>query len=182
MRSFGFASEDAVVSVGTNGKMSELSAAMGLTSLENFDNAVRCNRRNYLAYRRGLANVPGIRMLEYDLAEENNFHNVVVEVDENLAGLDRDLLRAVLVAENVLARRYFFPGCHRLEPYRSMPQCLPQPLPATDRVARRVLSLPTGDQVSELGIEAICQLVRQAVAHGERLNEETKPIAVGASI
>jgi len=36
MRNFGFTGYDDVVSVGTNGKMSEISAAMGLTGLESW--------------------------------------------------------------------------------------------------------------------------------------------------
>jgi len=47
MRNFGFAGIDQVIYVGTNGKMSELSAAMGLTSLESVDEFVAANRRNH---------------------------------------------------------------------------------------------------------------------------------------
>ncbi len=35
-----------------------------------------------------------------------------------LASAAMTLVR-VLHAENVLARRYFYPGCHEMEPYRS---------------------------------------------------------------
>src|SRR6267378_2313680 len=51
MRNFGFAGLDRVIYVGTNGKMSELSAAMGLTSLESVDEFVAANRRNHQLYR-----------------------------------------------------------------------------------------------------------------------------------
>ena len=60
MRNFGFTGYDEVQALGTNGKMSEVSAAMGLTSLESAGEFIAVNRRNYLAYRRGLAGVPGI--------------------------------------------------------------------------------------------------------------------------
>ena len=59
MRNFGFAGYDEVVHVGTNGKMSEVAAAMGLTSLESLDEFVAVNRRNYEAYRAALGGVPG---------------------------------------------------------------------------------------------------------------------------
>ena len=51
MRNFGFAGYDKVVSVGTNGKMTEVAAAMGLTSLESFDEFVATNHRNYNLYQ-----------------------------------------------------------------------------------------------------------------------------------
>ena len=50
MRNFGFAGYDQVVYVGTNGKMGELSAAMGLTSLDAIDEFIAENRRNHAAY------------------------------------------------------------------------------------------------------------------------------------
>ncbi|HVM48660.1 MAG TPA: DegT/DnrJ/EryC1/StrS family aminotransferase, partial [Candidatus Acidoferrum sp.] len=122
MKNFGFQGYDNVVCIGTNGKMTEVCAAMGLTELESMDGFVGANRRNYQAYRSGLEGIPGVTLVSYDEMERCNFHYIVLEVDE-AAGLERDLLVQALHAENVLARRYFFPGCHRMEPYLS---CFPQ--------------------------------------------------------
>ena len=121
MRNFGFTDYDEVRSLGTNGKMSEASAAMGLTSLESADEFIAVNRRNYLAYRRASAPCPGRpRGIRRDRAEQLPVRRV--EVDHERAGLSRDQLQRVLWAENIVARRYFYPGCHRMEPYRSMPR------------------------------------------------------------
>ena len=65
MRNFGFTGYDAVSALGTNGKMSEASAAMGITSLESADEFMAVNRRNYLAYGRRLTAVPGIELVAY---------------------------------------------------------------------------------------------------------------------
>jgi len=109
MRNFGFAGIDDVDYVGTNGKMTEVAAAMGLTSLESIDQIITANECNYRAYQKGLAGLPGISLFSYDEAERNNFQYIIVEVDEAQAGISRDLLVKVLHAENVLARRYFYP-------------------------------------------------------------------------
>ena len=50
MQNFGFRGYDNVVYLGINGKMSEVSAAMGLTNLESLDKVVRHNRANYRDY------------------------------------------------------------------------------------------------------------------------------------
>lgn len=72
----------------------------------------------------------------------------------------------MLWAENVLARRYFYPGCHRMEPYRSHPP--PQgPLEHTERLASRVLLLPTGTAVATDDIDAIGGLFRLIAAHAD---------------
>ena len=143
MRNHGFADYDEVSHVGTNGKMSEMAAAMGLTSLESREAFVAANRRNHEAYRAGLEDVEGVDLIAYDYAEQCNWQYVVLEVDES-AGLSRDELQQVLWADNVLARRYFFPGCHRMEPYRSLFPDAGQRLPQAERLVGRVLALPTG--------------------------------------
>ncbi len=119
MRNFGFGGYDRVIYPGTNGKMTEICAAMGLTSLEAMEEIVAVNRRNYEAYEKGLQSLPGISLKEYASTERRNYQYIVVEVDETKATLNRDELVAVLQAENVLARKYFWPGCHRMEPYKS---------------------------------------------------------------
>jgi dTDP-4-amino-4,6-dideoxygalactose transaminase len=161
LRNFGFVGLDCVTAVGTNGKMSELAAAVGLTSLDEMGTIVTANRANYVAYRRTLAGIDGLKLISFDPQEASNFQYVVVEVDEQAAGLSRDELVAVLSAENVLARRYFFPGCHRMEAYRTG-SAVP-PLPITERLAARVLALPTGLQFDGEVVSRIAAILRMAV-------------------
>jgi dTDP-4-amino-4,6-dideoxygalactose transaminase len=163
LRNFGFAGCDRVTSIGTNAKMSELSAAVGLTSLDNLATIVAVNRQNYDAYRRCLRPLAGLKLLTYDAREKSNFQYVVVEVDEQIAGLSRDELVAVLSAENVLARRYFHPGCHRMEPYRSDVTMAARSLPVTERLADSVFALPTGLQLDERTIERIGEILAHAL-------------------
>lgn len=160
MKNFGFSSYDEVSHLGTNGKMSEISAAMGLTGLESFDRFVAVNRRNYLRYRRELADVPGLRLLSFDDDDTPNYAYVVLEVDEARTGLDRDTIYRCLHAEGILARRYFYPGCHRMEPYRSLFPHAHLLLPETEALVRRVLVLPTGTSVEEKDVDAVCSLLR----------------------
>ncbi|HWC25528.1 MAG TPA: DegT/DnrJ/EryC1/StrS family aminotransferase [Solirubrobacteraceae bacterium] len=181
MRNHGFADYDDVRYVGMNAKMTEVAAAMGLTSLEARDDFYAANRRNYDAYRVGLAGVPGIDLVAYDDAELCNRHYVVVEVDE-AAGLSRDDLHRVLWAENVLARRYFFPGCHRMEPYRSLFPDAGLELPETERLADRVLALPTGTPIDRATVDAITDLIGRAVADGPQLSRRLRVRAVGGDL
>jgi dTDP-4-amino-4,6-dideoxygalactose transaminase len=81
--------------------------------------------------------------------------------------LSRDDLLSTLQAENVLARRYFWPGCHRMQPYRSYFPNASLLLPETEKTAGRVLVLPTGTTVGEQEIEIICDILRMAIANAE---------------
>ncbi len=185
MKNFGFSGYDKVSYIGTNGKMTEMSAAMGLTSLECLEEFRAANFRNYLAYRHHLSDLSGVRMVEYDERERNNYQYIVLEIDEVIAGIGRDDLIKVLHAENVLARRYFWPGCHRMEPYRSYYPNAGLLLPVTEEVASRLLVLPTGVSISVEDIATICRIVRTAMAHAEsvkgKLRNGMSPQALVAS-
>lgn len=143
MRNFGFAGYDNVIHPGTNGKMVEVCAAMGLVNFEHIEDVLAANRRNHAAYAEGLAGLPGIRLLDYDPAEYSNHQYVVVEVGDDCPA-KRDEIVAALHAQNVLARKYFWPGCHRMKPYRDLFPHAGLMLPVTERVAASVVVLPTG--------------------------------------
>jgi dTDP-4-amino-4,6-dideoxygalactose transaminase len=163
LRNFGFVGVDRVISVGTNAKMHEMSAAMGLVSLDQLPQYIAANRRNYLAYEKALHGVPGVALLSYQQHPQCNYQYVVLEIDQAKTGLRRDVLLQVLQAENIVARRYFFPGVHRMPPYRTLPSSAPEGLPWTERLVDRVLVLPTGPTVSEEQIETICSIIRLAI-------------------
>ncbi len=172
MTNFGFSGYDEVDSIGTNGKMTEVSAAMGLTNFHSIDDFIRANRRNYQQYQREFADIPGITLLPHDLEERRNFQYIIVEVDAQQSGISRDALVQALHAENVLARRYFWPGCHRVEPYRTLYPGAGRHLPCTEQVAERVMALPTGTAVGEYEIAIIGNIVRTAVANAHSLRKE----------
>lgn len=171
MRNFGFAGYDKVDYLGVNGKMTEICAAMGLTSLEAIDDVIAINRRNHKAYSEQLRDLPGVCLVQYNASERNNFQYVVVQVDGNVAPLNRDELISVLHAENVLARKYFWPGCHRMQPYRTLQPNAAKELPQTEVVASRVLILPTGQEVSTETVGQICGIIRRAFENAAPVRE-----------
>lgn len=172
MKNFGFSGYvDDVIYIGTNGKMNEFSALTGLTNIESIDTFISANHRNYQTYKRELENIPGISLITYDHRERCNYQYIVLEIDESVTGVSRDQLVDVLRAENVLARRYFYPGCHRMEPYRSYFPHAGLVLPETERLVKRVLSLPTGTAVGADEIREICQIIRLSVSSGPEMAE-----------
>ncbi|MBF8258494.1 MAG: dTDP-4-dehydro-6-deoxyglucose aminotransferase, partial [Actinobacteria bacterium] len=137
-----------------------------LSSLESMADVIDANRRNYLQYREELKEVPGVRVAVYDESDRCNYQYVVLEVDESGPLPDRDFLVRILHAENVIARRYFHPGCHRMEPYRTRFPGAGKLLPVTERLAGRVMSLPTGTSIGGEEIQAICSILRTVVENG----------------
>ena len=172
MKNFGFVGYDDVESIGINGKMSEVCAAMGLTSLAGSKQVIDTNYRHYQQYREELSNVDGIELLTYDAAEQSNYQYIVTLVDDTVVSISRDQLMNLLWAENVRARRYFYPGCHRMEPYNSLFPSAAARLPVTESVLQRVLLLPTGTAVSAEDVSRICEIIKFAVSHGEEIKQE----------
>ena len=170
MRNFGFSGYDQVARLGTNGKMQEISAAMGLCQLDELDGLLEINRRNYRAYREAFAGVPGISLLALDKPETLNCQYVVGTLAPGLPAFARDLLVDVLWAEYVLARKYFHPGCHRAAPYAAR---APVPvLPVTDDLCRRVVVFPTGTAVQPDQIRQIADTVRFVLEHADDVQRQ----------
>lgn len=162
MKNFGFTGYDQVDSIGTNGKMNEISAAMGLTNLEAIDEIISVNRSNFHHYQAGLSKIPGISLIDYGSPEKHNYQYVVVDVDPLECPCSRDELVEALHAQNVIARKYFWPGCHRMEPYLSEQPDVWKSLPNTEKIAQRIIVLPTGQAVTVQTVDRICEMIRHA--------------------
>ncbi|MGA1868183.1 MAG: aminotransferase class I/II-fold pyridoxal phosphate-dependent enzyme [bacterium] len=169
MKNFGFQGKDNVIHIGVNGKMSEISAAMGLSSLECIEEFIMANYRNYKYYYQELERIPGIRLVSYDDRERFNYQYIVLIIDEEVTGISRDRLVEILHAENIIARRYFYPGCHKMEPYRSYSPHAGMMLPNTEKFVHKVLILPTGPTIDQDHIKRICTILRVAIENSSDL-------------
>jgi dTDP-4-amino-4,6-dideoxygalactose transaminase len=170
MRNFGFAGYDQVSRLGTNGKMQEISAAMGLCLLDELDHLLEINRRNYQAYHEAFRDCKELSLLKLDRPETLNCQYIVASLAAGAPPFLRDLLAEVLWAENLLVRKYFHPGCHRAAPYASR---MPAPvLPVTDDLCRRVLVLPTGTAVQPGQIQQAADCIRFILKHADEIHRQ----------
>jgi dTDP-4-amino-4,6-dideoxygalactose transaminase len=163
------------VSRTANGRMSEAQAAIALLSLDDFDQILERNRDIFAAYRDALVGLPGLRLIEPQAVSTTNYQYVVCEIDSEKFGLNRDELQQVLRAENVLARRYFYPGIHRCPPYAGLYPQVAERLPVTEALCSMVLQLPIGQSIDVAGAQRIGQIIRlaqeQATSIRRRLGE-----------
>lgn len=164
MRNFGFVGYDRVESLGINAKMPEVCAAMGLANLSVLEATLAATRATWEAYRAGLDGIPGLSLRSLGPDRESHGHYVIVEIDEPGFGLHRDQLLATLAADGILARRYFYPGVHAMEPYRTRWPEAGARLPRTDAVVARVLALPAGAELGTDRVERVCRQIREAQA------------------
>lgn len=162
LKNFGFSGLDGVVELGTNAKMSEISAAMGLSMFGKIDQFAEKNRQNYLHYQSILDDVPGIELFRFQPAERTNWQYVVMLIDEEEFGASRDTIHKHLHRNNILAKRYFYPGCHRVPPYQGDFLSEGRTLKNTDELCQSVLCLPTGSTIEPEEIARVCEVLQDA--------------------
>lgn len=173
VRGFGFKGQDNVaVPGGLNAKLNEIHAAMALAGLDDLEAQVVRNRERYLTYKRLLAPLKGIRLLEFDENHQPGYKNIVIEVLDDWP-LSRADTVSILNAEMILARAYYTPPLHRK--HMAYPH-VPVDLPVTDRLAERYILPPCGHLVSNEDIAEIVALLSfisaNAVAINARLQQQ----------
>lgn len=162
MRSSAGAGKPVEVTRTVNGRMSEAQAAIALMSLEDFPANQKNNETLYRLYEAHLAVIHGLHLVKPTGVSFSNYQHLVCRVNERAFGLSRDLLIALLKAENVNAQRYFYPGLHRSIPYsQELPQYLDH-LPNTDNLCASCIRFPVGTLVYAQSVERICNILLRA--------------------
>lgn len=176
MTNFGFGGreKDKVDYLGINGKMTEISAAMGLAMFDSIEEVRSVNEGNYLKYREVFSQIEGLDLiLPPPELTRHNWQYVIAAVNGKAFGLDRDALVKALEAENVLVRRYFYPGCHRMIPYSQDAAKRRESLPNTEKLADSVISFPTGQTMGPREIEGVAECLKAISEHSKEIIEKT---------
>jgi dTDP-4-amino-4,6-dideoxygalactose transaminase len=158
LKNFGFKNDIEVVMPGTNAKMNEMQALMGIHVLKYHDEIVEKRSAITDRYRQRLNEIPGIRMtpaLSPDIRHSHAYFPI--EVDENRFGMSRDQLHKKLQEYNVFSRRYFYPLLCDYACYRSV--FVKDPLTIARQVSERILTLPIYDSLELSDVETICEII-----------------------
>jgi dTDP-4-amino-4,6-dideoxygalactose transaminase len=130
---FGFDGRRESMRVGTNAKMSEISAAFALCSLEDWEQE-RVEWQKAHAMARRIETQLGLGTVPRTAEQLSPYWIVELESPEQT-----DRVENVLEQQGIGTRRWWFPTCHTMEGFRHLPV---PPLPNTDDIAPRVLGLP----------------------------------------
>jgi len=159
LKNFGFKNELEVVMPGTNAKMNEMQALMGIQVLKYLEEIIQKRARITELYRDRLKEVPGIRFapsLPQNI--KHNYAYMPIEVDKQEFGMDRDALYDNLGKYNVHTRRYFYPLICDYACYRSV--SINDPLTVARRVSESILTLPIYDSLELSDVETICEIIQ----------------------
>lgn len=179
LKNFGFKNEVEVVMPGTNAKMNEMQALMGLHVLKCLEEIIGQRARITDVYRDRLRDVPGIRLTPALPPEVHyNYAYMPIEVDEEEFGMSRDALYEKLKEWNVYTRRYFYPLICDYSCYRSI--SVNDSLAVARRVADRILTLPIYDGLELSDVEAVCEIItslQQGTKHKRKVIAAPRELA-----
>jgi dTDP-4-amino-4,6-dideoxygalactose transaminase len=159
LKNFGIAGEETVIGPGINGKMNEFQAAFGLLELDLVDREITDRRERVEIYRRQLADVPGITIMQDIPGVKHNYGYFPILVDPERYGRTRDELHLVLRECNIISRKYFYPLCSHYSCYSAFPSAQKENLPVAERVSSEVICLPLYGELNTEVIELTCEII-----------------------
>lgn len=152
LKNFGFANEVTVVAPGINGKMNEVSAAMGLLQLRHIAEALHTRAAIFHRYQQAFQGISTLHLQQVPAGLEWNHAYCPLFVHPEHP-VDRDTIYERLKSNGIHARRYFYPLTSSFPMYRGLPSAAVERLPNAHRLAGQVICLPiypslsTKDQV-----------------------------------
>lgn len=168
LKNFGIRNENEVVMPGINGKMSELSAALGIEVLRHVEDERARRARVAAIYLERLARHPGIAPLRPPANVSDSLQYFVVRIDAQRTGVSRDELHLRLREFNIVTRKYFQPLCSQYSCYAQLPSAQPSQLPVATRIADEVLCLPFFGALSDDDVHRICDAIDFGLSQAPR--------------
>lgn len=160
LRNFGIRDVDNVIEPGTNGKLNEVQAAVGILLLKEVENEIAGRKKITGLYRQCLEDVPGIATNKDIDGVTHNYPYFVIRVDKKEYGRSRDELYKRLKGFNIITRKYFYPLCSNFQCYRDLPSSSKPHLPVANRIADTVLALPLHGRMLDSDVEKICAIIK----------------------
>ncbi len=160
LRNFGIRDLDTVLEPGTNGKLNEIQAAVGLLVLKAVDEEIAGRKEVTNLYRSLLKDIPGIVLLKDRDGFTHNYPYFCIRVLQEEYGLGRDALFEKLKEHKVLARKYFYPLCSNFQCYSDLPSASKHRLPVANEVADSILALPLHGRMQADEVALICKMIK----------------------
>ena len=157
LKNFGISGPECVELVGTNAKMNEFQALMGVLNLKYIDENIEKRKKATFKYREMLGKIEGIRYLDDMEGVKHNYSYFPVIIDETKFGKTRDELYDKLSEYNVIARKYFYPLVNDFNCYKD--EYSSKDTPVAKYFSDRVLTLPIYADIEMETVEKICNII-----------------------
>lgn len=157
LKNFGIQSEDVVDGVGSNAKMNEFQAAMGICNLRHLNEEINKRKIVVERYRYHLSNINGIKLVKENGDVVSNYAYFPIVIDEKMFGATRNEIYDKLKENNIFTRKYFYPLTNTFECFHSKYDVNKTPIAL--HIAKRVLTLPLYSDLLLEDVDRICNII-----------------------
>ena len=157
LKNFGIRGAESVVGVGANAKMNEFCAAMGLCNLRHIEEEIAKRKRVVERYRERLEGMKGLQLAPVQENVQSNYAYFPIVISSQEFGRSRDEVFDALAAQEILARKYFYPLTNTFECYRDRFDASDTPV-ALD-ISQKVLTLPLYADLPIDIVDRICDFI-----------------------
>jgi degT/dnrJ/eryC1/strS aminotransferase family protein len=154
LKNFGIKNETTVDGIGSNAKMNEFQAAMGLCNLRHVDDEILKRKKIVERYRSLLSGVAGIQLSPIQKDVKSNYAYFPIVINEKIFGSSRNEVYEALKNHEIFARKYFFPLTNTFDCYHGKFDV--NQTPVALYISKRVLTLPL---YADLSIEDVDRIV-----------------------
>ncbi len=158
LKNFGIRNEERVIVEGSNAKLNEFCAAMGICNLKHIEKTIENRRIVYERYVRQLIGVKGIELIYPRIPATKNFAYFPIKIKEDY-GISRDGLYDLLKTKGIYARKYFYPITNEFECY--IGKYTKGKTPIAHKISSEILTLPMYENLDLEYVDKICSIIRQ---------------------
>lgn len=156
LKNFGISDPETVKYVGSNAKMNEFQAAMGICNLRHVDDEIEKRKKVVERYIANLSEINGVKLSPEQEGIRSNYAYFPVVFDGY--SKSRDEVFKKLKKENIIARKYFYPLVNEFDCYND--QYDVKDTPVAKHIAERVLTLPLYADLSLEDVDRICEIIK----------------------
>lgn len=157
LRDFGIKDAETIDGVGSNAKMNEFVAAMGLCTLRHVDEEIAKRKAVVECYRKYLSGIDGIQLPPIQENVQPNYAYFPIVVHEKEFGATRNEIFAKLAENNIHARKYFYPLTNAFDAYHGRFDS--NLTPVALHISKRVLTIPLYAELALEDVKRICDII-----------------------
>lgn len=153
---YGTEKDDDIRNEGTNAKLTEFAAAMGICNLRHINEEIANRKAVVERYNGWFDGVTGIKYLPEQPNVKSNYAYYPIFIDATRFNKNRDQVMAMLQKDNVQTRKYFSPLTSQ---YSLFAKHNPQHTPIAEKASEDVLCLPLYGDLALEDVDRICRII-----------------------
>lgn len=156
---YGIKKSGNIEKIGTNAKLTEFAAAMGLCNLRHVDEEIEKRKNVVNRYNQWFSDIKGIKFLEEQKGVKSNYAYYPIFIEKNKFGRSRDDIEDMLKKENILTRKYFSPLISQYTLFSKDNAYNVNATPIAQTASNNVLCLPLYGALELNNVDKICKVI-----------------------